>query len=104
MKELFSFNILWSKEKLFYEPFNKRTKNVKYKLINYYTRNFQRPIVYPILDYKYRYPEFSKFKKTDTLYRDDSNNKDDYNFDFIAPQFDGIVKTYHKKIIQYIII
>ena len=102
MKELFSFNRLWSKEKLFYEPFNKRTKNVKYKLINYYTRNFQRPIVYPVLDYKYRYPEFSKFKKTDTLYRDDSNKKneikDDYNFDFIAPQFDGIVKTYHRKI------
>ena len=102
MKELFSFNRLWSKEKLFYEPFNKRTKNVKYKLINYYTRNFQRPIVYPVLDYKYRYPEFSKFKKFDTLYRDDSNEKnkngDDYNFDFINNQFDRIVETYHRKI------
>jgi len=95
---------LWSKEKLFYEPFNKRSKNVKYKVINYYTRNFQRPIVYPVLDYKHRYPEFYKYKNINTLYRDDSNEKneikDDYYFDFHCSNFDGIVNTYHKSIFK----
>ena len=102
MKELFSFNRLWSKEKLFDDAFNKRNKNVKYKVINYYTRNFQRPIVYPVLDYKNNYPKFSRYEVNDTLYRDNENEenkiKDDYNFNFKCTQFDNIVNRYHRKI------
>ena len=75
MKELFSFNRFWSKEKLFCDEFNKRSKNVKYKVINYYTRNFQRPIVYPVLDYKYRNLEFSFYKMSDKFYKTDSDEK-----------------------------
>ena len=104
MKELFSFNRFWSKEKLFFDACDNRFKNVKYKVINYYTRNFQRPIVYPILDYKYRYPEFASFKVKDDFYKTNHNEKneinikkieDDYNFNLDCPEFKELVKNYH---------
>ena len=109
MKELFLFNRMWSKEKLFCDSFNKRSKYVKYKLRNYYTRNFQRPIVYPVLDYKYRYPEFSFYKMTDNFFMTNSNEKneekieeDDYNFNLDCPIFDDLVKKYHIKLFNQI--
>ena len=117
MKELFSFNRLWSKEKLFCDEFNKKSKDVKYKVINYYTRNFQRSVVYPVLDYKYRYPEFSQYKMPDDFYIENKKEKkekkekneineinekneikDDYNFNLDCKELDDLVKDYHMKI------
>ena len=48
MKEIFIFNRMWNDKKLFF------TDNhlIKYKNINYYTRNYQRPIIFPVFDYK----------------------------------------------------
>ena len=111
MKELFSFNRFWSKEKLFYNSLEKKLNKLKYKNINYYTRNFQRPIVYPFLDYKYRYPQFSKFQITDDFYNNNrkENNEekiqkieDDYNFNLDCPEFDEIVKKYNIEIFKSI--
>jgi len=114
MKELFSFNRLWSKEKLFCDEFNKKSKDVKYKVINYYTRNFQRSVVYPVLDYKYRYPEFSQYKMPNDFYIENKKEKkekneineinekneikDDYNFNLDCKELDDLVKDYHMKI------
>ena len=70
MKELFIFNRFWSNKKLFFNDSLARfqNSNLKYKSINYYTRNYQRPIIYPVLDYKYRYPDFTNFKINNDFY------------------------------------
>ena len=107
MKELFLFNRFWSKEKLFTDGFNKKLTKVKYKVVNYYTRNFQRPIIYPVLDYKYRYPEFSSFKINNDFYKTNADKKniinikkieDDYNFNLFCPEFEEFVKNYNMQI------
>ena len=97
MKEQFIFNRLWSNQKLFYNDTldKKRKSKLKYKNINYYTRNFQRPIIYPQLDYKYRYPSFSKFK-IDKIFTAE-NTEDDYNFNFDSPELDEFVKQFNEK-------
>ena len=103
MKELFIFNRLWSDKKLFFNYKIKELKEskLKYKIINYYTKNFQRPIIYPVLDYNYRYPEFSNFKIDDKFYNIEEN-KDDYNFELDCPELDNFIQEYNKKIINTI--
>ena len=99
IKELFIFNRLWSNQKIFFDyTFEKRRKsNLKYKNINYYTNNFQRPIIYPVLDYKYRYPSFTKFTCDKYFYRQEES-KDDYNFDFDSPELDKFIDEYNAKL------
>ena len=101
MKELFVFNRLWSNKKLFFKDnLEKRVlPNIKYKNINYYTKNFQRPIIYPILDYKYRYPEFSKFKIQKGFYNFEET-EDDYNFDLDCPKLYKLIEEYNEKIFK----
>ena len=41
MKNLFIYNKLWSDKKLYFNE--EKKKLLKYKSINYYTKNFQRP-------------------------------------------------------------
>ena len=103
MKELFIFNRLWSdQKKFFFDSLIKRKEsNIKYKNINYYTRNFQRPIMYPVLDYKYRYPDFYCFKINDNFYNV-KESKDDYNFDLDCPELDKLVEEYNDKIFSEI--
>ena len=100
IKKLFIFHRLWSNKKMFINrTFETRNQSkLKYKNINYYTRNFQRPIIYPILDYKYHYPEFSDFHKQFYYIED----KDDYNFDLDCPELDKIIDEYNKTIIEEI--
>ena len=104
MKELFIFNRLWSNQKLFFKNSLKELKNskLKYKNINYYTRNFQRPIIYPILDYKNRYPDFSKFNNFESLYMENQENKDDYNFDLDCPELDNFNDKLDKELLDNI--
>ena len=101
IKELFIFNRLWSNKKIFYESSldERKKSNLKYKNINYYTTNFQRPFIYPVLDYKYRYPEFSRFKKLKDLYKKDEN-QDDYNFDLDISELENILYSYNNEIIN----
>ena len=104
MKELFIFNRLWSDQNLFFKNSLEEIKNskIKYKVINYYTRNFQRPILYPCLDYKKNYPEFSKFdiKNQNEFYKAES--EDDYNFEIECPDLDELIEQYDKKNIRKI--
>ena len=114
MKELFLFNRFWSKEKIFFNLSKGKTSKTKYKNINYYTRNFQRPIIYPVIDYKYRYPEFSKYKMKENLYMNDDEEKEkeknanyekienDFNFDLDCPEFDEIIKNINTEIYKQI--
>ena len=103
MKELFFFNKLWSNQKLFFNTSYDKIKKskLKYKNIHYYTRNFQWPIIYPVLDYKYRYPEFSNFKINKEFYSLEEDN-DDYNFDLDCPELDQYIEEYNKDIFKII--
>ena len=90
LKEQFLFNNFWSNKKLFFVSDEEESK-LKYKQKNYYTNNFQRPIISPILDYKYQYPTFTKFKDEKDLYLT-AENEDDYNFNLENETFDDILE------------
>ena len=87
MKQLFIYNRLWSKQYLFFKEANLCHKNtnvinhfkIKYKRINYYTSNFQQPLLFPILEIKNYYPNFNKFKK-ENLYKKVDDKILNYNF------------------------
>ena len=76
MKKLFVFNNFWSKKNVFYNI--QKTKDIKYKQINYYTKNFQLPFFYPILEIKKYFPKFSKLR--DGIF--EGNDKNILNYDF----------------------
>ena len=73
----------------------KSQKELKYKYANYYTTNFQRPILSPILDYKTQYPKFSKFILDKSFYLEEET-KDNYGFINDSKSFDKLVKKYYK--------
>ena len=95
MKEQFMFNNKWSNKKLF---FNKETRRnqLKYKIKNYYTWNYQRPIIYPLIDYKYQYPKFKEYSIGNDFYLTEEN-KDDYNFTIESESFDDILEKHYDK-------
>ena len=91
MKNLFIFNRMWSKKYLFFETneldftediFNKKIK-IKYKQLNYHTKNYQQALIYPILDIENYYPNFSKLQK-EKLYK--NSNDDILNYNFKLPE------------------
>ena len=56
---------------------------LKYKQLSYYTRNYQQPIMYPILEFNRIYPKFSEF--TGNIFVNESENKNNIemiNYDF----------------------
>ena len=86
MKQLFIYNRIWSKQYLFFKHVYDCYKNnkdnnskIKYKRINYYTCNFQQPLIYPILEIKNYYPFFQKFK-IENLYKNPQDKIVNYNF------------------------
>ena len=94
LKEQFLFNNFWSNKKLFFDEKSQEGK-LKYQQKNYYTTNFQRPIIMPLLDYKYQYPSFSEFIDEKNLYSI-KENEDDYNFNLESKQFDDILERIWK--------
>ena len=100
MKNHFIFNKLWSDKKLFFVE-KKKEKYLKYKSINYYTKNFQKPFIFPVLDYKYSYPNFEKFKIDKDFYLQEEN-PDDYNFNLDCPGFDAFNLNYEEEILKLI--
>ena len=96
MKKLFIFNNLWSKKNIFFKK--DKTREIKYKQINYYTKNYQLPYFYPILELSNYYPKFSKLKEgifrglDENVFEYDfkleikSNNKDNYILNIISVQ------------------
>ena len=80
MKELFIYNRNWSKKELFFNM-NKNDNKIaiKYKQLNYYTKSFQQPFVYPILEMENYYPNFNEFEK-EKLFK--NKNEKTLNYDF----------------------
>ena len=106
MKELFIFNRPWSDHKLF---FSLKKNKLKYKNINYYTNNFQRPIIYPILDYQKQYPKFSYFKIDKNFYLEEENKKEieniydeEYNFDIKSAELNKLNNKINEELITKI--
>ena len=75
MKQLFVFNNNWSNKNVFHK---KELKEIKYKQINYYTKNFQLPYFYPILEMSKYYPTFSKLR--DGIFLGNDTNILEYDF------------------------
>ena len=98
MKELFIFRRPWADEKLF---FSSRKKYIKYKSINYYTTNFQRPILYPLLDYQKHYPKFTYYKISDNFYVE-NENEDEYNLELKSPELNKLTNISNEDIINQI--
>ena len=99
MKKLFIYNRMWSRKELFFnQENNPELKVVKYKQMHYYTKSFQQPIFYPILEIEKYYPEFSKFK-LENLYKNPLEKI--LNYDFSLSQDDkyinNIISTYIEK-------
>ena len=119
MKELFMFNRPWSDTKLF---FTKKKKLLKFKNINYYTNNFQRPIIYPILDYQKQYPKFAYFKIDNNFYLEEENinininnnnienkekeniyeKEEEYNLDLKSPEINRLNNINNEELIDKI--
>ena len=100
MKILFIFNKLWSDKKLFFNE-EKKKKYLKYKSINYYTKNYLRPFLFPDLDYKYSYPKLTKFEIKEDFYME-KENTDEYNFNLDCQEFDNFNIDYEDKILTKI--
>ena len=88
MKELFIYNRNWS-------IFNKINDNdskitVKYKQLSYYTKSFQQPFIYPILEMDKYYPPFTNFNKEE-LFK--VSNKKILNYDFSLSEDNKIIKA-----------
>ena len=97
MKQLFIYNRLWSKQNLFFKNNPNYYKNnsnnnlkIKYKRINYYTVNFQQPLIYPILEIGNYYPNFKKFDK-EKLYKNPEDTPLKYNFSL--DEFENILSN-----------
>ena len=89
MKELFVFNRNWSKKELFYnKEQNKSNLSIKYKRLNYNTKNFQQPFIYPILEMDKYFPKFHNFDKK---YLFKNNNY--LNYDFSLSKNNIIINT-----------
>ena len=82
MKQLFIYNRYWSKKEFFFTK-NKKEKELilKYKQISNYTKNFQQPLLYPILEFDEYIPSFSRFNETN-LFMPGFNKTINYNFIF----------------------
>ena len=88
MKELFIYNRYWSIKEFFFgnkkdnsNKNNKDNKNLKlkYKQLSYYTKNYQQPLLYPILELEKYFPSFSSFKEQG-IFSHDFNECINYNF------------------------
>ena len=88
LKQLFVYNRLWSKQYLFfknisncYQLYNIKENElqIKYKRLNYYTANFQQPLIYPILEINNYYPTFKKFD-LNNLYKNKAGKILNYDF------------------------
>lgn len=87
MKELFIYNRFWGQKEHFFNMKNNQIpKKVKYKHINYYTRNFQQPILFPILELDKYYPKLSSFE-LGNLYNEPNESILNYDFSLSGDEF-----------------
>ena len=97
-KILFSWNGFWSNRELFYGE--KKLNKIKYKVLNHYTNNLMKPLLFPILDMNYYLPPFKEFDKN-KLFKQNEENKqnNDSSYDLIL-DLDKILKQSKKMKLQ----
>ena len=105
MKELFVYNRMWSQKDLFFKndktQAQDKSKTIKYKQMSYYTKNFQQPILYPILEIDKYYPDFSRFK-LEKLYKNKNDKILNYNFSLNEDKYSYINNIIAKYIEKYL--
>ena len=104
MKDLFIYNRMWSQKDYFFpkkDNNNNELKTIKYKQMSYYTKNFQQPILYPILELDKYYPEFSQFK-LENLYKNPNEKILNYNFSLSGDgtYINNIISKYIEKYLK----
>ena len=108
MKQLFIYNRLWSKQYLFFKNVNNCFINkidnnnlkVKYKRLNYYTKNFQQPLLYPVLEINNYYPKFKNLKESDINYLYKKPEDKILNYDFSLSNFNILNENFLIKFID----
>ncbi len=66
-KNLFSWNGSYSDLDLFYT--NKKTYQIKYKILNHYSKTFSMPILIPIYDFNYYLLKFSSYNEPYDMFK-----------------------------------
>ena len=85
IKEFFIYNRFWSVKEFFFlnddnnkDEYFKKLK-LKYKQISYYTKSFEQPYLYPLLEINEYIPDFNKYEKKH-LFKHNFNEAVAYNF------------------------
>ena len=96
MKELFIYNRYWSKKEFFFNN-NKSNLKLKYKQITYYTKNYQQPFLYPILEFQKYISNIKCFNENlflDKKYKNIVNYNFDLRDNYISINIDTIIRNY----------
>ena len=88
-KSLFSWNGFWSNRELFFGDI--KENKIKYKLLNHYTNNLMRPLLFPILDINYYLPPFKEFNKNNLFKQNDTSEENNKNKDTNNSSYDLIL-------------
>ena len=99
MKNLFIYNRYWSKKKIFFnqDDLNIGEKTIgklklKYKQLSNYTKSFQQPLLYPILEFNEYIPSFSQFN-AQKLFKHQINDTVNYDFIFKSDILTEMIKN-----------
>ena len=113
MKELFIYNRYWSKKELFFG--DNQNNKLKYKQLFYYTRNYQKPFLYPVLEFDRNYPKYKDIKikddKNDPVLNEIKDDEDNaflhkkellvnYNFDLDENEITEEILNLNKMILR----
>ena len=106
MKELFIYNRLWSIKELFFsDDYNNNDKKekeyftnlkLKYKQISYYTKSFEQPILYPVLEINEYIPKFTKYDKR-KMFRHNYEYTVNYDFNLKRNEIMNFIDEYLDK-------
>ena len=74
MKQLFLFNGFWANLN---DNYIKKINNskLKYKILNYVTNDFKKPLIYPMFNFDYYIPQFKSFQQIDKLFKKTNKNE-----------------------------
>ena len=74
MKQLFIFNGFWANLNDNYTK-KKYYSKLKYKILNYVTNDFKKPLIYPMFNFDYYIPQFKSFQQIDKLFKKTNKNE-----------------------------
>ena len=74
MKQLFLFNGFWANLNDNYIK-KKNNSKLKYKILNYVTNDFKKPLIYPMFNFDYYIPQFKSFQQIDKLFKKTNKNE-----------------------------